>query len=316
MNTQLANPAIRTGSASNAPAAAGQRPAWLDPDLYPFRSHAIEIGGNQVHYIDEGAGPIIMFLHGLPAWSFLYRELIKELRSHFRCLAPDLPGFGLSQARPGYSYSVVDQAQVVEQFVLTLDLKDVVLAVHDSGGPIGFGVAGRHPDRFQAFVISNTFAWTLEDYPFVKNFLKVVGSSAFGFLNVNLNLLVRGFARSIPFGVAEKAAYHGPFEDKSRRKAMHLAFRSLAQGDGYLRQVEAGLEGLKDRPALILWGKGDSTYNAGFHQRFAQIFPDSQLEVVFEGNSQTGHFPQEGNAAGMVTAVNRWWQANASKKDG
>jgi haloalkane dehalogenase len=284
-------------------------PAWLDPVLYPFVSRYMDIEGNRVHYIDEGTGPIVMFLHGLPAWSFLYREVIKGLRGRFRVIALDLPGFGLSSSRPGYSFSVVEHAKVVEQFILALDLHDVTLGVHDSGGAIGFGVAGRHPERFKAFIVSNTFAWRLDDYPFVKNFLKVVGSSFFGLLNVNLNLLVRGFVRSISFSPAEKAAYSGPFQDRSRRKAMHLAFRSLARREDYLLQVEESLEALKDRPALILWGKGDSTYNAGFHRRFAQTFEDSHMEIVFEGNSQTGHFPQEGGSDKIVAAINGWWDA-------
>jgi hypothetical protein len=88
---------------------------------------------------------------------------------------------------------------------------------------------------------------------------------------------------------------------------MHLAFRSLAQRDDFLLEVENSVEVLKDRPALILWGKGDSTYNAGFHERFAQTFEDNHMEIVLEGNSQTGHFPQEGGSDKIVAAINSWW---------
>jgi haloalkane dehalogenase len=307
MNTQAVNLAGQRNTIPTQGETAGDRPAWLDPDLYPFVSRYVDIEGTRVHYIDEGTGPVVMFLHGLPAWSFLYRDVIKGLRGRFRVIALDLPGFGLSSSRPGYSFSVVEHAKVVEQFILALDLHDVTLGVHDSGGAIGFGVAGRNPERFKAFIVSNSFAWRLDDYPFIKNFLKVVGSSFFGLLNVNLNLLVRGFLRSNSFSPAEKAAYSGPFQDRSRRKAMHLAFRSLALREDFLLQVEEAVEVLKDRPALILWGKGDSTYNAGFHERFAQTFENSQMEIVFEGNSQTGHFPQEGGSEKIVAAINSWW---------
>jgi haloalkane dehalogenase len=58
-----------------------------------------------VHYVDEGAGPPLLLLHGNPTWSFLYREIIKGLRDSYRCIAPDHPGFGLSRAAAGHRYS-------------------------------------------------------------------------------------------------------------------------------------------------------------------------------------------------------------------
>ena len=67
-----------------------QRPAWLDENVYPFESRYIELGGNRVHYVDEGTGPVLLFLHGQPAWSFLYRNIIKDLRADFRCIALDI----------------------------------------------------------------------------------------------------------------------------------------------------------------------------------------------------------------------------------
>ncbi|MCJ7627458.1 MAG: hypothetical protein MUO50_03620, partial [Longimicrobiales bacterium] len=61
-----------------------------DPRLFPFKSHWHEGPGGKVHYIDEGEGPPILFLHGNPTWSFLYRGIVIRLRKHFRCIAPDL----------------------------------------------------------------------------------------------------------------------------------------------------------------------------------------------------------------------------------
>ncbi len=72
-----------------------QRPQWLDDQLYPFQSRFVEIDGNHIHYIDEGTGPILFFLHPGIGWSFIYRDIIKELRSRFRCdarLSPFSPG--------------------------------------------------------------------------------------------------------------------------------------------------------------------------------------------------------------------------------
>src|SRR5260370_12368917 len=67
-----------------------QRPQWLDDQLYPFQSRFVEIDGNRIHYIDEGTGPILFFLHPGVGWSFIFRDIIKDLRTHFRCVALDL----------------------------------------------------------------------------------------------------------------------------------------------------------------------------------------------------------------------------------
>ena len=77
-------------------------PDWLDQKLFPFTSQKLEINGNIIHYIDEGKGPVLLLLHGNPTWSFLYRHIVLKLASHFRCIALDYPGFGLSIPKADY----------------------------------------------------------------------------------------------------------------------------------------------------------------------------------------------------------------------
>jgi haloalkane dehalogenase len=134
------------------------RPQWLDEKLYPSRSRFLEIEGNRIHYIDEGRGPTLVFLHGNPAWSFLYRRIITRLSPQFRCVAVDYPGFGLSSARPGYSFKPREHSTIIERFVSALDLGDIGLMVQDWGGPIGLGFARRRPDLIRALIILNTWA--------------------------------------------------------------------------------------------------------------------------------------------------------------
>ena len=121
-------------------------------ELYPFESKWFESSVGAVHYIDEGEGPAILFLHGNPMWSFLYRKIVRLLRDDFRCVAVDYPGFGLSVRPPGYSYMPREHAVVVGELVRELDLQDAVLMGQDWGGPIGLQVAAdsewsfrRHP---------------------------------------------------------------------------------------------------------------------------------------------------------------------------
>jgi haloalkane dehalogenase len=72
---------------------AGSRPAWVDDDLFPFESRFLTLDGHTIHHVDEGAGPTLLFLHGNPTWSFVYRDVIGALRDEFRCIALDYPGW-------------------------------------------------------------------------------------------------------------------------------------------------------------------------------------------------------------------------------
>jgi haloalkane dehalogenase len=95
----------------------GQRPGWVDDELLPFDSRFIEIDGHIIHYLDEGAGPVLLLYHGNPAWSFLYRHVIGGLRDRFLCLAFDHPGMGLSSGRRGFAYRASEFASVAEILV-------------------------------------------------------------------------------------------------------------------------------------------------------------------------------------------------------
>ncbi len=119
----------------------------MSDELFPYASRFVDVDGHLVHYVDEGSGPVLLMLHGNPTWSFLYRDVIAALRDGFRCVAVDHPGFGLSQASPGYGASPAEHAQVLAHLVAQLDLRDVTLVLHDWGGPIGVSAAQRDPAR-------------------------------------------------------------------------------------------------------------------------------------------------------------------------
>src|SRR5258708_4122908 len=133
-------------------------PAWLDRKLYPFQGRWLELDGHRIHYLDEGSGPVILFLHAAPAWSFIYRNIIFALCDRFRCIALDFPGFGFSKARKDFVCTLPEMALVIEQFTSSLNLRDITLLVHDSSGAIGLKVAGKQPDLFKALILTDTFA--------------------------------------------------------------------------------------------------------------------------------------------------------------
>jgi haloalkane dehalogenase len=283
------------------------RPAWLETSLYPFESRYLDLESCRAHYVDEGAGPVILFLHAGPAWSFIYRNFIIGLRDRFRCIALDYPGFGLSPAPENFDHTLVNLAAVVEQFIERLELRELTLLVHDSSGSIGLGVAGRHADRFKAMIITDSFAWPLRDYPLVSLMLRFVSGPVFGFFNQRFNLLPRLVSRVAPrrrrLSNAERAAFNQGFPTPESRRRIQRVFRSMTESEDYLQAVEQGLSRINHLPALLIYGQFDPVRLFGWPARFARIFPRHR-SVVIKGE---GHFPHEGAPEEMVAAIRDWW---------
>jgi len=233
--------------------------------LYPFEYRRIDIAGCRVHYLDEGprvhgagtglppgsgADPLppttLLLLHGNPTWSFLYRELILLLRDSCRCIAPDLPGFGLSP-RPPRPLRPAEHAEIVAALLDRLGLDDYLLVAHDWGGPIGLGAVQQRPRALRGLVLSNTFAWPLRgaDAWRVRLFSLLAGSPpaalASWCCNAFLALGLRLAIRRRPLATAVLDGYRAPFRERARRRAIHALARELRHSAAFLARVEQGL---------------------------------------------------------------------------
>ena len=285
------------------------RPAWVDANLFPFASRFVAVDGHRIHYVDEGSGPVLLLLHPGPGWCGYFHEFLRELRSSFRCVAPDYPGFGLSVAADGYRYSVREHSAVIERFVEALDLRDVTLLVHDAGGPIGLGVAGRQPERFKAFVLTSTFGFPLDDFPLVRFMLRLVSSPPFRALQAVTNFLPRLVVNAAPkrrrLSTAEKRLITAAFPDRAHRLRILTLFHGLATDRRYLASVEEGIRRhLTARPALILFGEKDPARAAGFDARLRQLFPRHQCFTV----AGEEHFPHLAAAPEMIERIRAFWR--------
>ncbi|MGK0227016.1 MAG: haloalkane dehalogenase, partial [Thermoproteota archaeon] len=128
---------------------------------FPFESKYIEVHGSKMHYIDEGEGDPILFLHGNPMSSYLWRNIIPHLSGQGRCIAPDLIGMGKSD-HPDIPYRFDDQYRYLSGFVEALGIgSNVTLVIHDWGSALGFRWAHDHADDVKAIAFMEAMIKTL-----------------------------------------------------------------------------------------------------------------------------------------------------------
>lgn len=264
--------------------------------LYPFGSHYFTIGGQRMHYVDEGAGQPIVLLHGNPTWSFYYRELIKGLSDGYRVIAPDHIGCGLSEKPQHYPYTLTRHIENLEKLVDHLQLGDMTLGVHDWGGAIGFGYAARHPERVMRFVVFNTAAF-LGPVPFR---IAACGWPILGAIAVRgLNVFVRGaiymackdrsrMTREV------KRGYLLPYGDYRSRVAIHQFVRDIPTTPAHptyavIESIDESLAQFRDRPMIIFWGMRDFCFNEKFLDGWTTRFPQAEVHR-FE---DAGHYVVE-----------------------
>ena len=146
-----------------------------------------------MHYIDEGEGEPIVFVHGNPAWSFEFRHPVRELRSEFRCVALDHIGFGLSsRSARREDHRPRSHARRLAALLDHLDLRDITLFMNDWGGPIGLDFARRHPERVKRLVIANTWCWPVGDDFHFRSFSFLMSSWIGQYLLRQHNIFVNG----------------------------------------------------------------------------------------------------------------------------
>lgn len=278
-----------------------------DPQLYPFVSRWFDSTRGRLHYVDEGPtsgqGPPILFCHGNPTWSFLYREIIVALRDRFRCIAPDYLGFGLSERTPGFGYTIDEHAGVIGELVDHLGLDGYLTMGQDWGGPISMAVDVARADRVRGIVLGNTWFWPADTLP-MKTFSKVMSSRPMQYAILQRNFFVE---RLIPAGtgrrlsaavMAHYRAVQPTPQDRAgvaRMPKEILAARPLLER--LFREVPAALG---DKPALLVWGMKDPAFRPGpMIPRMRTAFSD---HVVVE-LARAKHFIQEDAPDEIAAAI-------------
>lgn len=278
---------------------------WIDRIEYPFAAHYFETPAGRMHYADEGRGEVVLMLHGNPAWSFLYRKLIKQLSPHYRCIAPDLIGFGLSDKPYEWSYLPEDHAKNVTALIDHLGLKDITLVVNDWGGPIGMHYAVNHPQNIKRLVVLNTWAWPVDDDFHYTSFSAMMGGPVGRFLIRHFNFFANSFMR-VAFGDKSKLTRHAhdhylnALPSGESRKGSWVFPRRIIHSSTWLGEIWSKIGTLKDKPTLFVWGMKDVAFREKELQRWQSALPNSDtLRLPTVGHFVSEEAPEElGQAVG------------------
>ena len=277
------------------------------PD-FPFAPHYRQVDGLRIAHVDEGDGPPVVFFHGEPTWSFLWRKVIPPVRdAGFRCIAADQPGFGRSDKPIDVDwYSYDRHTEYAASLLSDLDLRDATAVVHDWGGPIGLRLAVEHPERIARLVITDTGLFTghqrmTDAWKAFRDFVQRTEDLPIGFL-------VRGACKTDP-GDEVIAAYDAPFPSVAS-KAGARAFPLMLPTSPEDRGAEAGrrvLEALRDdrRPTLMLWADSDPIIPPKTGERFAAAIGYDQPRLI----ENASHFLQEDAGAEIGEVIASWLRA-------
>lgn len=206
---------------------------------FPFESKYMEIEGSKLHYIDEGEGDPMLFIHGIPTSSYMWRNIIPDVSKSARCIAVDLIGMGKSD-KPDIEYSIFDHIKYIEDFITTLDLKNVTLVLHGWGSLVGFHYAMNHQDNVKAIIfyeshVRPSIKWDMLSLP-VQQIASLFSDEETSYREVVQNnffintVLPTGVLRDLSND--ELKHYEEPFDTQQSRKPLLQYIRELPTGTG------------------------------------------------------------------------------------
>ena len=271
----------------------------------------VALRDGEMHYVDEGSGAPILFVHGTPTNSYEYRHLIAALSKRFRCIAPDHLGFGESARPRSFAYTPEAHAAVLREFVERLGLDDFTLVVHDFGGPIGLPLITDHPSHsphVSRLILMNTWAWPLDDDPKMARGARFIGGAIGRFLYRYANASLRLIMPSA-YGDRKKLTpeihrrYLDVFGDRDARVlVLHALAKSLLGSRSHYQSLLDRLDRLRAMPVLIVWGMKDSAFQPYQLERWRQLLPGAQVETI----GGAGHWPHEEEPGRVVAAIERF----------
>jgi haloalkane dehalogenase len=257
-----------------------------------------------LHYVDEGKGKVIVFLHGNPDWSFSYRKVIKSLRSYYRCLALDHLGFGYSAKPLAANYHPQAHSDRLAAWIHELDLQDICLVLNDWSGPIGLAYAQSYPERVERLVLMNTWMWPLSSYWLFPTFSWLMSGKS-GRLLAGYGNLFSGLL--LWLAIYQKSAflrrihqcYKEPYRTPDERIAHYTMPYHLMAANDWFQSLYENRSFIAQKPTALIWGMKDPAFRPVFLKTWEKMWPEAKITRLHKA----GHFPQEDQPESVVSAI-------------
>ena len=274
----------------------GGGPPAISAD-FPFESRYVEVLGSRMHYLDEGEGDPVLFLHGNPTSSYLWRNIIPYVTDDYRAIAVDLIGMGKSD-QPELEYTYQDHKRYLDAFIEALDLQDITLVIHDWGSVLGFDYAVGHDDNvvgvaFMESIIPPSFPRAEDMGGALGRYRTDEGEELILEQNQFVEQILGG---SVIRGLTEEemAYYRAPYPTPQSRLPTLMWPRELPAGGEPARNVEVvtrigeWMQGT-DVPMLFLWARPGALNNEAFADAMVERVKNIQTTFVGAGR----HYIQE-----------------------
>src|SRR6185369_7060019 len=275
--------------------------------------HTVNVEGNKIFYREAGpkTAPNVLLLHGFPTSSHMFRNLIPLLAEHYHVIAPDLPGFGFTDApdRKGFRYTFENLAKTIDQFTQTIKLDRYAIYVFDYGAPVGLRLALAHPERVSAIISQNGNAYeeglsqgwnpiqkywkdpTAANRAALRDFLTPDATKSQYLYGVQDQNKVAPEAYTLDSALLARPGNDeiqlDLFLDYASNVALYPDFQQ------YLR---------KHRPPLLaVWGKNDPFFLPPGAEAFRRDVPDAEVRFY-----DTGHFALETHGAEIAVAIGKF----------
>jgi len=309
---------------------------------FPFQSHYLTINNRKIHYLDEGRGPVIWMMHGMPMWSYVYRKLIPPLvDAGFRCFVPDLMGFGLSdKPKDEKEHSLINHIAMMTELIEQLELKNITIVGQDWGGPISLRYAIENKSNIAGIILLNTF---IERFPCNQKERKKLdiitgplpkiyellfkNGKLSSWLVCRLDVfrkfvwlkwttgnpsiaLGAGFRRPVDPRAMEN--YSFPHKDSESRRGI-AAFAKFIPNHKHhpnaknIDQIRIELEQW-NIPSLVIFPDGDMAWKPEEGRKIASVLMDSEFHLI----KNTGHYIQEDNGEKVARLIIQFMKSRTS----
>jgi pimeloyl-ACP methyl ester carboxylesterase len=273
--------------------------------------HKLDVDGVHLFYRTAGDAnsPVVLLLHGFPASSFMFRELIPRLADHYRAIAPDLPGFGFTEvpAERKYVYSFDGLAKTIEAFTEALKIDRYAIYVFDYGAPTGFRLAMAHPERVTAIVSQNGNAYEeglADAWAPIRKYWAVPTAENREVIRKNI-LTLEATKWQYTHGVAdpdsvppESYTLDAALLARPGNKEIQLdLFLDYASNVKLYPQFQEYFRKSKP-PLLAIWGKNDPFFIPAGAEAFRKDLPDAEVQFL-----DTGHFAIETHVVEIAAAI-------------